>query len=186
MLSKSAIRFSLIPKERAFVAEILQISECQNFGLANLMLRKNTDVVATGAALEVTMPDGPRCVAGDGLVLIGHGPGSWFAFAEQASLLWATELEARLPGVSISDQSSGYVILKITGSAARALLQRGAFIDLDPSTFNVGSAAVTVIAHIGVLIWQIESSETFHVAVFRGFAESFREFIQSASPLLNA
>lgn len=167
------------------MAETLQITECHDFGLATLMLRKNADAAAIGAALQVDMPAGPGCVAGNGAVLIGTGPGTWLAFAENKSSSWAAELSSRLPGVSVSDQSGGYVIFRMSGLAARPLLQQGAFIDLDPSAFNIGSAATTMMAHIGVVIWQIDDGETFHVALFRSFAESFREFVQSASSLMN-
>ncbi|MET0445530.1 MAG: sarcosine oxidase subunit gamma family protein [Pseudorhodoplanes sp.] len=168
------------------MAETLQISECQNFGFATVMSRKNADVAAIGGALQVNMPAGPTCVAGHGAVLIGTGPGNWLAFAEGKALTLADELTLRLPGVSVSDQSGGYVIFRIAGPAARRLLQRGAFIDLDPSTFNIGSAATTVMAHISVVIWQIDDAETFHVAVFRSLAGSLRDFMQSASQSMNA
>jgi heterotetrameric sarcosine oxidase gamma subunit len=175
----------LIPKERVSVAEALTISECQDFGLATVMSRKHADIAAIGAALQVTMPAGPTCVAGHGLVLIGTGPGTWLVFADGRASTLADDLVSRVPAVSVSDQSGGYVILRIAGPGARALLQRSAFIDLDPSAFNVGSVATTVVAHIGVVIWQIDDAETFHVAMFRSFADSFRAFVQSTSPSLN-
>lgn len=163
----------------------LQISECRDFGLATVMLRKGGDAAAIGAALAMTAPTGPGCFTGHGRTLIGTGPGAWLVFAPQGSPSFAADLAARLPGASVSDQSDGYVILRIAGAAARSLLQRGAFIDLDPSAFGVGSAATTVMAHIGVVIWQSDDPMTFYVATFRSLAESFREWLTSASLALN-
>lgn len=167
------------------MAEGLQITECEGFRLATIMLRKSADPQAIGKALQLIVPTGPTCVAGNGLTLIGTGPGVWLAFAESSSPRWAEELAEKLPGASISDQSGGYVIFKLAGAKARKLLQRGAYIDLDPSAFGVGSVAATVIAHIGTTVWQIDDAPTFHVAVFRSFAWSFRDWIRTTSAQLD-
>lgn len=159
----------------------VQVTECHNFGLATLMMRKSTDALQLGEALQAAMPAGPTCTKSTSLTVIGTGPGTWLAFEESAQPAWAEELAARLPGVSVSDQSGGYVIYKLTGAGSRTLLQKGAFIDLAPSIFGAGSVATTVIAHIGVVIWQIDDAETFHVALFRSFADSFRNWLTSAS-----
>jgi methylglutamate dehydrogenase subunit D len=163
------------------VADDLQISECRDFGLATVMLRKGADAAAVGAVLGVAMPTGPACVTADGVTVIGTGPGVWLAFAANAEPGWGTDLAARLPGTSVSDQSGGYEILKLSGPGARRALQKGAFIDLDPSAFGPGSAATTVIAHIGVVIWQGADAASFHVALFRSYARSFREWLRAAS-----
>jgi heterotetrameric sarcosine oxidase gamma subunit len=171
-----------ILKECACVAKGLEISECQRFGLATVMLRKNANHAAVGAALQVAAPADPTWVASNELTMIGTGPGMWLALTETPSQHWSETLAERLAGVaSVSDQSGGYVIFRIAGSSARALLQRGAFIDLTPPAFGAGSVATTVIAHIGVIIWQIDDVPTFHVALFRSFAGSFREWLDTAS-----
>jgi sarcosine oxidase subunit gamma len=168
------------------VADNLNISECRDFGLATVMLRKNADPAAVGVALQVSMPGTPACVTAQDTTVIGTGPGTWMVFAPTATPSWAADLAAKLHGVSVSDQSGGYVVLKLAGPAARSLLQKGAFIDLDASTFNVGSVVTTVIAHIGVTIWQIEDPSTFHVALFRSFAHSFHVWLDAVAPQPNA
>lgn len=163
------------------MADNIQISECQDFGLATVMLRRNADPAAVGAVLAVEMPAGPTCATARDTTVIGAGPDSWLVFVPNAAPDWATDLAARLPMASLSDQSGGYVVLKLAGPGARALLQKGAFIDLDASVFVVGSVATTVIAHIGVVIWQSEDAATFHVAMFRSFAESFRAWLDATA-----
>jgi heterotetrameric sarcosine oxidase gamma subunit len=92
------------------------------------------------------------------------------------------DLAARLAGIaSVSDQSSGYAVLRIGGSASRDLLSRGAFIDFHPARFGPGSAAVAVIAHIGVILWQIDDAPTYEVALFRSYAASFWHWIEATS-----
>lgn len=163
------------------MADDLQISECRDFGLATVMLRKGADAAAVGSVLGVAMPKGPACVTADGVTVIGTGPGVWLAFAADATPSWGTDLAARLPGTSVSDQSGGYEIIRLSGPGARRALQKGAFIDLDPSAFGPGSAATTVIAHIGVVIWQDADAASFHVALFRSYAQSFREWLSAAA-----
>lgn len=165
------------------MAEQLAIRERTGFGLATLMAGKHVDYARLGEALGVSAPNGCSFVANDNLMLIGTGPGVWMALSEQPYPEWIGDLSRRLSGIaSVSDQSGGYVIFRISGPSARSLLQRGAFIDLDPSAFVPGSVATTVIAHIGVILWQIDSTPVFEVALFRSFAKSFLDWIDATAP----
>lgn len=163
------------------MADNLQVFRSRNFGLATVMLRKNGDVASIGAVLGVDMPTGPSCVTGNASTVIGTGPGTWLVFSPGPDPAWALDLAARLPGASVSDQSGGYEILQLSGPSARAVLQKGAFIDLHPSAFGAGAAATTVIAHIGTVIWQPDESETFHVGLFRSFSASFHDWLNSVA-----
>ncbi len=150
------------------------------FGLATVMARKGVDPAAVGAALGVALNAGPTCSAGDGLTLLGTGPGTWLAVAETAPADWAATLRQRLSGLaSVSDQSGGYVVFRLGGAGARTALQRGAAIDFHPAVFVPGSVATTVIAHIGVIIRQIDDAPTYDVALFRSFAVSFRHWLDA-------
>ncbi len=94
---------------------------------------------------------------------------------------WAA-LPNKLAGIAaISDQSGGYVIYRIAGRDTRALIQRGVSIDLHPDVFQTGSAASTLIAHIGVILWQIDDAPTFEIAVFRSYAASFRHWLDATA-----
>jgi sarcosine oxidase subunit gamma len=84
----------------------------------------------------------------------------------------------------VSDQSSGYVVYRLAGPAARTLLQRGAAIDLHPAAFPPRAAAVTMIAHLGVILWLADEAPTFEVAVFRSFAGSFQHWLETAGQAL--
>ena len=82
---------------------------------------------------------------------------------------------------SVSDQSSGYVVFRLSGGGARTLLQRGAAIDFQPPAFAPGSVATTVIAHIGVIIWQVDEEPVYDIALFRSFAASFLDWFEATS-----
>jgi sarcosine oxidase subunit gamma len=149
------------------------------------MARRGVDATRIGAALELVAPTAPAYVHRDGLALVGTGPDSWLAVAEGVMPDWSTALTSRLAGLaSVFDQTGGYVVFRIAGPGARTLLQQGAFIDLHPDAFGPGSAATTVIAHIGVTLWQVDTTPTFDVALFRSYASSFRHWIAvTAAPL---
>ena len=163
------------------MADALQISELSGFGLATLMARQGAKLKAIGEALGVVPPSGPEAVFEKHLSLIGTGPGVWLAFADQADGEWCARLTQSLAGLaSVSDQSSGYVILRLSGPAARTVLQRGAAIDLAPVAFEPGAAAATMISHMSVWLWQVDDRPTYDVAIFRSFADSFRHWLDAA------
>jgi heterotetrameric sarcosine oxidase gamma subunit len=165
------------------VAEVLQIAERSHPALASVMARKGVDAAAIGARLGLTPPEGPQTERNEVMTLIGVGPGAWLALGKNGQAGWAAGITDRLAGIaSVTDQSSGYVIFRLSGEGAAALLQKGAFIDLDPVAFASGAAATTVIAHIGVIIWKVDDVPTFDVALFRSFAGSFRDWIAANPP----
>jgi len=162
----------------------LKIEEQGGFGLAMVMARKGVDAGAIARALGMPAPELPRWQARDGLTLLGVGPGVWLAHAETAPADLAQTLQSALgPLASVSDQSSGYLIQRLSGPGARTLLQRGAAIDFHPSAFGPGSVATTVIAHIGAIVWQVDDAPSYHVAFFRSFAGSFRHWLDAAAAI---
>jgi sarcosine oxidase subunit gamma len=167
------------------VADTLIITRREGLGLATIMARKGASAASIGAAIGTTPPDGPACASGDGLSLIVTGPGTWLGLTEQPGPDWAPRLADNLTGLaSVSDQSGAYAVLRLAGMGARTLLQRGAAIDLHPDVFRPGSAATTVIAHIGVILWQIDMAPSFEVALFRSYAASFRHWMDATTATL--
>jgi methylglutamate dehydrogenase subunit D len=159
----------------------LRIAEQLGFGLATVMSRGHDAALMARIAdrFGVELPSGPVRSAQRETAFVGIGPGTWLACREAADPNWASELATTLSGLaSVSDQSSGYAVLRITGPAARDLLSRGAFIDFHPSVFAPRSTAVTTIAHIGVMLWQLDDTPTYDVALFRSYAVSFWHWIE--------
>lgn len=163
------------------MAEALTIEERTGFGLAAVMARKGVTPAMIAKALGVAPVDGPRWTRGGDLILIGAGPGSWLALREEGAADHAARLrEALGPLASVCDQSGGYQILRISGPAALTVLRRGAAIDLHPSVFGPGSVATTVIAHVGVILRQLDETPTYEIALFRSYAESFGHWLDAA------
>lgn len=161
----------------------LHIERRGGYALAAVMARKGVDAAAIGAVLGLAPPVRPAWVRGsDGLILIGTGAGTWLAYAEQGPTALAADLRQRLAGLaSVSDQSDGYAITRLSGAAARTVLQRGAPIDLHPDAFRPGSAATTVIAHIGAIVWQLDDAPTYEIATFRSYSDSFGHWLDQTA-----
>ena len=160
------------------MAEPLSSVEATGVGLAVIMARKGADGLE--ARLGMALPDGPGWTGNAALTLIGTGPGTWLARCEHPAPDWGEALADRLAGLaSVSDVSAAYRLFRIAGAGAATVLQRGAFVDFAEG-FGPGSAAVTVIAHIGVIVRQIDAAPTYELAVSRSYAESFRHWLNVA------
>lgn len=162
------------------VAEACDIVERAGLALATVMARRGVAVEGIGDALGLAVPKGPGTARAGLLTLVGTGPGTWLAVQEGDEGDFAEHLSARLAGLaSVSDQSSGYAIFRLSGPAARTLLQRGLAIDLHPEAFAPGSAATSQIAHMGVILWQVDATPTYDIALFRSYAHSFRHWLDT-------
>ena len=106
----------------------------------------------------------------------------WFAVAEGfAEGVLYEALRDRLAGLaSLSDQSHGRAIFRIEGPRARDVLAKGTPVDLHRRAFGPGRSAVTQMAHIGVHIAEV-GPDAFELSLFRGFAESFWEWLGEMS-----
>jgi heterotetrameric sarcosine oxidase gamma subunit len=106
------------------------------------------------------------------------GPDQYFVIAEgrgEGALYREIKAELR-NAASVSDQSHGRVIIRIAGPKARNVLAKGTPVDLYPEQFPVGKSALTQMAHVGVHLTRV-AEDTYDLSVFRGFAESFWEWI---------
>lgn len=87
------------------------------------------------------------------------------------------DLKKKLAGLaSVIDQSHGRVTIRIAGEKARAVLAKGTPVDLHPDEFPLGQSAVTQMAHVGIHLTRV-GEDAYELSVFRGFAESFWEWL---------
>jgi methylglutamate dehydrogenase subunit D len=133
---------------------------------------------AIEAAYKCPLPGVGESTAKGALTFHWCGPEQYYAVTEgKADGELYRDLKARLDGLaSCSDQSHGRIVLRIAGPKARPLLAKGTPVDLHPSVFGPGKSAVTQMAHVGVHLVQTGRDE-FELSVFRGFAESFWEWL---------
>lgn len=164
----------------------LTVEERCDLGLATVMVRLG-QVAVLGRTIRraygIEPPSAPRYVPGHQLALAWAGPDHWLAVSNMVSNGdLAAELAQRLKGLaSVSDQSSGRMVLRLSGPCVRTVLAKGVPLDLHPRAFGPGYAAVTAVAGIGVHLWQLDGEPTYELAVPRGFAASFWRWLAAAA-----
>jgi sarcosine oxidase subunit gamma len=160
------------------------IAERVGLGLATVAARKGAPLrVAVKASYGVDLPDGSAVVQGPDVGFVGYGPGQWLAVsAKLANEALARDLAQRLKGLaSISDQSGGRTVLRLSGPRARDVLAKGLPIDLHPSVFGPGSAATSTISLMGVQLWQVDDAPTYDMAIFRSVSASFWRWLTASA-----
>lgn len=160
----------------------LRIDTRESFFLATIIARKGVAADRIGRVLGLDAPTSPlRSIGRSGLSLIGTGPGTWLAYVDGVSQFSVEELRRRLYGIaSVSDQSSAYVVLRLSGQDARNVLQSGMPIDLHQDVFGPGAVATTVISHMGVIVWQLDDQPTYELATARSLSDSIRRWLDQA------
>ncbi|GJD52800.1 hypothetical protein OPKNFCMD_5567 [Methylobacterium crusticola] len=163
----------------------LVVREREGLGLATVTARRGRGgdlAEVLRASRGLVLRPGPTVSRAGDLALVGTGPETWFAVGAGGGWRFSRALAATLAGLAaVADQSSGYGVLRLSGPAVRAVLAKGVPVDLHPSAFAAGDAAVTLAGHVGIVLWRAEDradgEEAFDVAVFRSYAESFRHWL---------
>ena len=158
-------------------------------GIAKILVQMNK-VTALAQHIQThfncALPTSPRRTCGNGIALMGIGPGSWLAMCENSGNDFASSLKPILGSfAAISDQSDAYGVFRLTGPDLRAALSKLVPIDIHGLAFKVGDVAETIAGHVGILFWRLEDiagSPVFDIAVARSFSVSLRHtLIQSAA-----
>jgi methylglutamate dehydrogenase subunit D len=162
------------------------IGERVGLGLATVAVRKGHGEAleqAVAKAYGVELPNGSRFVQGPQASFVGYGPGQWLGVSETlGSEALAGDLGQRLKGLaSISDQSGGRTVLRLSGLRARDVLAKGLPIDLHPRAFAAGNAATSTISLMGVQLWQVDDAPTYDIALFRSVSASFWRWLTASA-----
>src|SRR6185312_3255620 len=124
------------------------------------------------------LPEGAERVAAGSIAFAGTGPGAWLASRENGHETFAAFLSGIIGDLAaVADQSDGYGVLRLSGARVTAILSKLVPLDLDARAFKPGHVATTVAAHVGVVLWRLDSSDCplpcFEVAVRRSVTGSF-------------
>jgi sarcosine oxidase subunit gamma len=160
------------------------IAERLGLGLATVAARRGAPLrAAVKASYRVDLPDDATVGRGTEVSFVGYGPGQWLAVSETlGGEALARDLRQRLKGLaSISDQSGGRTLLRLSGPRARDVLAKGLPIDLHPSVFGPGSAATSTISLMGVQLWQVDDAPSYDIALFRSVSASFWRWLTAAA-----
>jgi len=157
------------------------ISDRDGLGIATILARKGRIAALAQRMREqfsIELPQGPHRTAAGHLALAGTGPGAWLATSSRGGNAFAQTLRETIGEVaSVSDQSDGYAVLRLSGPKVRDTLLKLVPVDVHPRTFKVGNVASTVASHMGVTLWRLEDgndgASMFEIAIFRSLAASF-------------
>jgi sarcosine oxidase subunit gamma len=153
-----------------------------NRACATVMARKGK--VAELAAqfkqsFGVDLIDAPKRTTGNGVTLLGVGPGKWLAITEAPDAGFVASLAAKLDGLaSVVEQSDALAILKLSGPQLAATLEKGFQIDLQ--NFAIDDCAVTSVDHIGVTLWKPDAASV-EIAVARSLAGSLLHWLHASA-----
>ena len=130
------------------------------------------------AAFGLTLPEAPGAqfagattllwTGADRLVLLSQGPPD-------------TDLTQVVgDAADVTDLTGSQASVAITGPGARALLGKLVPIDLHPRCFGPGSAAMTLLGHFGVTLWQTDDTPSYRLSCYRSFATALWRAVRVA------
>lgn len=146
-------------------------------GLAIVNLRGDPGdaefVAAVKRALGLALPTNSGSTdAGPALRIVWAGPDDWFVIGpkEQADAL-VQQLRAQLgkQHAAVTDVSSGYTVLHLSGPPVREVLGQGCPLDLHPSSFRAGQCAGSHFFKASVWLWQLDDEPAYELLVRRSF-----------------
>lgn len=162
-------------------------------GLAIVNLRGDpTDArfrEAVRAALGIALPEGPGGITagsganngGGGPWIVEAGPDDWFVIGPpgQSDALGGA-LRAALAGLhsAVTDVSSGYTVLRLSGPPVRDVLAQGCPLDLHAHAFAAGRCAGTHFFKASVWLWRTLDGEGFELLVRRSFVGYVRLMLE--------
>lgn len=111
-------------------------------------------------AYGLSLPAAGRFTGGDQLALIWMTPEQYFLVSAQESLRPELEVVNKIGKTAyVTNQSDGNTIISVSGPRCLEALERICPVDLHPTSFGKGSAARTVMEHLGVTIMRMSASE---------------------------
>ncbi len=168
----------VIITERAFLAA------------ASLALRAGQQAALAARLADrfgLGLPLVPTRSAAGPVSLVWSGPAQWLAFDEArdgaARLAFCTALtDAVGDAASVTELTGARAVFRLGGPEAREALTRLVPIDLDPSVFPPGAAALTLAGHIGVTLWRLGGREDgFEICCYRSFGGSLADALVDAA-----
>lgn len=89
------------------------------------------------------------------------GPDEWLVVSEAdaGALVDQLRTAAGDTPAQILDLSANRTVIELTGPGARSVLEKGCPADLHPRSFRDGSAIVTSLARVPVLLWKVQADQ---------------------------
>ncbi len=164
------------------------VSIRDDLGCATIMVRRGADEQLKQrikTAYGIDLVAGPRRTASGNVAFLGIGPATWLATQDDGGNEFSVSLKQAVgDAASVTDQTDGYVIHRVSGPRVRQALAKGFPIDLHDRAFAPGAVAVTAVSHLGAIIWRLDDMEgdtpVLEIAVFRSLVDSFRHWLDGS------
>lgn len=165
------------------------LAEINDFSLVQVMARRGQVANVAKAAKKawgVLPPEKPAAVVGKGATLIWTGPDQFFVLSAGSVPDPVPPLASIFDGAaSLSDQSGGRCLIRLSGGKVRDALAKVSSVDLHDTVFPVGAAAATSIDHTGVNLWRgsdaANGNPVYSLLVFTSFADSLWHTLADAA-----
>ncbi|WP_104493271.1 sarcosine oxidase subunit gamma [Paracoccus denitrificans] len=167
----------------------VELTEIRNILLVQVMARRGKAAETAKVAKKlfaIEPPSRPGAVSGKGVTLIWSGPDQFLVFAPQGEGKLMERIVDAFAGIaSLSDQSDGRCVLRISGQRSVQAMAKFLSIDFHDGVFLVGAAATTSLDHTAANIWRSPDAPggapVYHIAVFTSFADSLYRVIADSS-----
>jgi sarcosine oxidase subunit gamma len=157
----------------------VELSEVPYLGMVSLRVDPSSPAAARVAAvLGAPLPARAGATSEQVLWL---GPDEWLVVTTDDAAGLVERLDAALgsdPGLAL-DVSANRTVLELTGSHARAVLEKGCPVDLHPRSFGPGRAVTTTLARVPVLLWQT-GDEQYRLLPRSSFADYVARWLLDA------
>jgi methylglutamate dehydrogenase subunit D len=163
--------------------------ERRNVAMASVIARRGQHAALSAkvkARTGLDLPATPRFAGVNHLGFLWLAPGQWIASAAgEVGAIFASELAQDLIGLaSVTDQSDGRVLIRVSGPRVRDMLAKGCMIDLHQSVFKIDDTAITSIALLTVQVTRLPDDEglaVFELAIMRSFAANLWHWLESSA-----
>jgi len=147
--------------------------------LSIVNLRGNAEETAfregAASAMGVALPLKPCTISENGLVrVVWVGPDDWFIVGPSGQPeAIALRLREALSGLhyAVTDVSSGYTVLHLSGRPVRDVLAQGCPLDLHPRAFERGACAGSHFFKASIWLWQTDEAPVYELLVVRSYMD---------------
>ena len=158
----------------------VEVIDRDGLGIATVLVRRGQAAALAQRVHErfgIDLPSAARRVVAGDIAFACTGPGAWLATCEDGANAFCGQVkEAIGESASVSDQSDGYAVLRLSGPRVREALAKVIPLDLHSRVFEAGHVASTVASHIGVTLWRLDDgadkAPVFEIVASRSFAGS--------------
>ncbi|MEO8627762.1 MAG: sarcosine oxidase subunit gamma family protein [Betaproteobacteria bacterium] len=157
--------------------------------LSIVNLRGNAEEVAfrqrAASALGVALPLKPCTTSENSAVrVVWVGPDDWFIIGPQGHAeAMASRLREAMSGLhhAVTEASSGYTVLHLSGTPVRDVLAQGCPLDLHPRAFERGACAGSHFFKASVWLWQTDEAPVYELLVARSYMDYVWLMLERAS-----